>query len=221
MESDAPLSPAAMILWGIPGAGKTKFATWLAENKNYLRVDTDELDPLRIPTRLEAAWIAVVRGAAAGPESFVRAARGTGGPVVAEYGVYACQETIAILGQLQAHGADPWWFDSKPRSAALEAWRDRNRRVAEQRRAGLPAESPMYFADDRPWERVRDRICESWNQLQAFYGASRMLVTVTATAGGGYRHVPPETMYETMNSVLASSTKPGTKWPRVEQSDAD
>jgi hypothetical protein len=200
MDRDAPQLPAVLILWGIPGAGKTEFAKWLIERLNGLRIDSDELShqPLTV---LEVAWLGVIRAEPGAPAAFMRAARSTGRPIVVEYGVWAVRETIELLGQLQTLGAEPWWFDSSPRAAALQAWRERNRRVAEQRRAGSPIESPMFFSTDEPWYRVVITIEANWDLLKAFYGPTRMLVTVTATDHGGYCHSAPSTIYEMMTAA--------------------
>jgi hypothetical protein len=51
--------------------------------------------------------------------------------------------------------------------------------------------------------RVVETIEANWDLLKAFYGPSRMRVTVTATGHGGYRHAAPNTVYETMTAADA------------------
>ncbi len=40
------------IVWGIPGAGKSTFARWLASNKRFTHIDTDAGGP----TAVDQAW---------------------------------------------------------------------------------------------------------------------------------------------------------------------
>ena len=44
-----------LILWSYPGAGKSHFARWLVEHKDFDHIDTDELGN-RPRTPLEEAW---------------------------------------------------------------------------------------------------------------------------------------------------------------------
>jgi adenylate kinase family enzyme len=46
-----------MILWGVPGTGKSTFAHWLRDNKAFTHVDTDAVATGRAkPTALTEAW---------------------------------------------------------------------------------------------------------------------------------------------------------------------
>ncbi len=93
-----------MILWGIPGAGKSTFARWLADHKGFTHAETDQ-----------GAAAAIQHVAAAQP----------GQPVVWEYGMWVQPDTVETVHKLKSFGAEPLWFDGD-RHAAFQAWRNEN-----------------------------------------------------------------------------------------------
>src|SRR5579864_3933811 len=166
-----------MILWGVPGAGKSTFARWLADNKGFTHVDTDAVVMGRAkPSTLTEAWQRTFSRATA-PAAFVEKVAGHGHPVVAEYGLWANDGNIALLRDLQQLGADPWWFDGA-RLAAFSAWRDENRRAGRNLGDGL-------------WHQVVAEINKNWQSLDKFFGAARIVRTIET----GPTHIPPETTY--------------------------
>ena len=51
------LQASLMILWGVPGTGKSTFAHWLVEKKGFMHVDTDAIGTGRAKaTALTEAW---------------------------------------------------------------------------------------------------------------------------------------------------------------------
>jgi hypothetical protein len=97
--------PPFIVIWGVPGTGKSTFARWLVENKGFTYAETD-------------------RGAATAVQQ-VAARVEQGQPVVWEYGMYVQPDTIETLRRLREFGAEPWWFDGD-RDAAFQAWRSEN-----------------------------------------------------------------------------------------------
>jgi chloramphenicol 3-O-phosphotransferase len=175
-----------MILWGVPGAGKSTFARWLADNKGFMHVDTDAVVMGRgKPTALTNAWQRAFTRATA-PAAFVEKVAGHGHPVVAEYGLWADAGNIALLKDLERLGAEPWWFDGY-RLAAFAAWRNENRRAGRN-------------FDDEAWHRVVGVINDNWQLIDQFFGAARILRTIEA----GPTHVPPETTHAAMQRAATS-----------------
>jgi hypothetical protein len=98
-----------MIIWGVPGTGKSHFARWLARHQGFTHAETDrEVDA--VDTALTLAQ--------------------RGQPVVLEWGMFVQRDTIDIVSGWRAKGADPWWFDGDPRDAAFQAWTLENRRTS-------------------------------------------------------------------------------------------
>lgn len=97
-----------MILWGVPGTGKSTFARWLAENQGFIRVDTDAIVTGRAkPTVLTEAWQQTYDGKLP-PVAFMNQVAKQGRAVVAEYGLWAYPRNITLLSDLRQVGADPW-----------------------------------------------------------------------------------------------------------------
>jgi hypothetical protein len=172
-----------MILWGVPGTGKSTFARWLAENKGFTHVDTDAIVTGRAkPTPLTGAWQRTYDRKLT-PAAFMDLVLKQGRPVVAEFGLWAYPRNITLLSDLQQLGADPWWFDGY-RLAAFAAWRKENPRAGR-------------ILEDEAWHRVVDVINANWRELEQFFGAERILRTIEC----GPTHVPPETTYAAMQRV--------------------
>lgn len=107
MSIERPLQNL-MVVWGVPGSGKSHFARWLVANKGYAHAETDA----GLQAALEQASVALERGR----------------PAVIEWGVYVEPNAIGTVRQWRDQGADPWWFDADPRAAAFHAWKLENRR---------------------------------------------------------------------------------------------
>jgi hypothetical protein len=166
------------ILWGIPGAGKSTFACWLASNKGFTHIDTDAGSA----TAVDHAWRRTLSGDVP-PQIFVQAVARHGHLVVLEYGLYVASGAIALLQRLQEVGADPWWFDGN-RLAAFAAWRAENRRKHRD------------FTDEK-WHEGVNVINTNWRMVEQFFGRQRILRTIEV----GPTHVPPETTYASMRRV--------------------
>ena len=95
-----------MVLWGVPGTGKSYFARWLVTNKGYVHAETDA--GLQLALNLASRSLQYGR------------------PVVIEWGVYVDESAINTVRRWQEAGADAWWFDSESREAAREAWKLEN-----------------------------------------------------------------------------------------------
>jgi predicted kinase len=181
-----------VILWGVPGAGKSTFARWLRDTRGYVYVDNDQVAKTlasRPPdsawaalTPMERAWTALTRGRIS-PEAFIRAAVEVGRPVVVEYGMFANQAGVDGLRQLREQGAEPWWFDGD-RQAAKDAWREENHK------------SSRPFVDG-DWDRVVGVIEANWAMLTDFFGP-RILRTVEP----GPAHLEPEEIQATMTAIV-------------------
>lgn len=169
-----------VILWGVPGVGKSTFARWLAEKKGYDHIDTDAVVLGSATTRVQAAW--AMLGYADGPEGFIAAATAHPRPLAVEFGMWANELGLQLIGRLRRLGGEPWWFDGH-REAAREAWRQENRR------SGRP------FEDER-WGIVVGVIDINWPRIQRFFGHR-----IVRTIESGGRHVPPAETYRTMLDI--------------------
>ena len=98
-----------MVLWGVPGTGKSHFARWQVANRNYVHAATDDVG---IDRALQV----------------VSAALQEGRPAIIEWGVYIGRSAIENVRHWRDQGADPWWFDGDPREAAFDAWKLENKR---------------------------------------------------------------------------------------------
>ena len=182
-EPDARAVPRLLVLWGVPGVGKSTLAKWLADTRGYYRIDTDSLG-FSTSNTLEWGWQRVL-GDALDASAFAQAALAYTRPVVVEYGVYARPGAFDLLRGLEAAGAEPWWLDGD-RDAAFDAWKRENRRAG------------RTFSDSK-WLEVVGIIDANWPLVVSFYG-SRILRTIEA----GPTHVPPD---ETFGVMLAQPTR--------------
>lgn len=98
---------ALVLLSGRPGAGKTKYAGWLAEQRGFRHVETD------------GEWSAwgplLCQDGQASALEVERTARGIGRNVVVEWGFRV--ELLSRVGQLRDVGFDAWWFDGDEAAA--------------------------------------------------------------------------------------------------------
>ena len=173
--------PRVLILWGVPGTGKSTFAKYLVENHGYAHIDTDAGGAG--DSRAAKAWQAVLNGTGT-PEEFVKLARYDPQPVVMEYGLFANDQGIGLLGRLRKAGAEAWWFDGD-RKAAFRAWQDEN------------AKARPDFVDPM-WHNVVAVIDANYASLEAFFG-TKMVRTIEA----GPVHSAPE---ETFNAMFRDNS---------------
>jgi hypothetical protein len=133
-----PERPAFILIWGISGAGKSQYCSWLAQ-RGYLYLDNDTIGQRlhdREATTLEQLWMRVRVGQATTRE-FVDAIAGQ--RVVAEFGARPDEPSLVQLRLLIDLGASAWWFDGD-RAAARESWLHRD----------VPAD-PEYWRIQTAW----------------------------------------------------------------------
>jgi hypothetical protein len=123
--------PRVLILWGVPGVGKSTFADWLVNEKKYAHIDTDAQGAGA--SRAARAWrfvLAALGTPAQYPSAkeFMKLALYNPTPVVLEYGMFAVPDAMGLLGVLRDGGAEAW-FDGD-RHAAFEAWKAENLKPA-------------------------------------------------------------------------------------------
>lgn len=104
--------PRILILWGVPGVGKSTFADWLVENKEFVRVDSDA--GAAGDSRAANAWRVVLAALGtprqyAAAREFARVATYSPKRVVLEYGMFANDEAISLLAVMRDSGAEAWW----------------------------------------------------------------------------------------------------------------
>ncbi len=125
--SQAIARPDFVLIWGLSGAGKSRYCTWLVE-RGYLYLDNDTIAQ-RIndgtASRLERVWMAM-RVEEVTTRDFAHAIAGQ--KVVAEFGARPDERSLVQLRLLIDLGASVWWFDGD-RSAARESWLDREVKV--------------------------------------------------------------------------------------------
>jgi len=168
--------PRLLILWGVPGTGKSTFAKYLVKEHGYVHIDTDVGGAGE--SKAAKAWRAVLNGTGS-PEEFVKLACYNPKPVVMEYGVFADERSIALLDRMRDAGAEPWWFDGE-RAAAFKAWQDENKKAR-----------PTFV--DPMWHSVVRVIEENCAALNEFFGGN-MVRTIEA----GPTHVPTDDTFKTM-----------------------
>lgn len=105
MTVEQPLK-TLMVIWGVPGTGKSTFARWLVEHHGYVHAATDDGADINEATVTSQS----------------------GKPVVIEWGVYVEPGSIATVRAWRSLGAEAWWFDGN-RLAAYAAWRRENERA--------------------------------------------------------------------------------------------
>jgi len=109
-----PVTPGdILLLSGLPGAGKTHYASWL-QSTGWGRVDHDRLDQTN---SLDEAWIEVLRGA----DSRLLRLAGQLPGVVIEWGFDPLSD-ISRLTSILDRGYNGWYFDGDA-DAALDGWR--------------------------------------------------------------------------------------------------
>lgn len=168
--------PRVLILWGVPGTGKSTFAKYLVAEHGYVHIDTDVGGAG--DSKAAKAWRAVLNGTGT-PEDFVKIARYNPQPVVMEYGMFANDQGLALLRRLRDSGTEAWWFDGD-RQAAFEAWQAEN------------AKARPNFVDPM-WHNVVALIDANYAMLKAFFGGN-MVRAIEA----GPVHVPPEQTFAAM-----------------------
>jgi len=174
--------PRVLVLWGVPGVGKSTFTDWLVEKKDFGRIDSDAGGAGA--SRPAKAW-RVVLGALgtatqfALAEEFVKVARYNPQPVVLEYGMGANSGGIELLRLLRDAGAEVWWFDGD-RPAAFEAWKAEN------------VKAPRNM-EDAYWHEVVSVINANMTLITEFFGAN-----IVRTIEAGPVHVLPEATFKAM-----------------------
>ncbi len=162
-----------LVLWGVPGAGKSCYADWLVRERGFMRVDTDSMGAGSNP--VEWAWRGVIDGQTT-PGIFLNVVARQPQPVVVEYGVFVQPGSVGLLTALCDAGAQAWWFDGD-REAARQSWRQAN--------VGLGRDFP---------EDLWDNVVGVINANRHLLAALNQLCTVMP----GPRHLSPETIFATM-----------------------
>src|SRR2546425_6523542 len=166
------MTKTLIVVWGVPGAGKSTFARWLSNSKGFTHIETD----VPVGTECDDAWRQTFSGKLK-PEAFMNVIARHDHPVVLECGLYASPPAIKLLCGLKQLGADAWWFDGD-RAAAFAAWRAEN----------------LYKGrkfNDEKWHEVVSVIDANWESIEQFFGHDRIVRTVES----GPTHLLPETIY--------------------------
>ena len=140
--------PAFILIWGVSGAGKSRYCKWLAR-RGYVYLDNDTIAQRmadRTADALERRWMSTHVGETA-PEDFARSIAAE--QVVVEFGARPDDRALALLRRLISLGASAWWFDGD-RIAALASWLDRD--------VPVPAEywHIQTTAVEAAWPRIAD-----------------------------------------------------------------
>jgi hypothetical protein len=116
--------PSFILIWGISGAGKSRYCHWLAE-RGYLHLDNDTIAQRlrdRTASQIEQLWMRM-RVEQVPTRDFVEAI--TNQKVVAEFGARPDERSLVQLRLLIDLGASAWWFDGD-RASAFGSWQDRD-----------------------------------------------------------------------------------------------
>ena len=122
--------PTFILIWGISGAGKSRYCEWLAE-RGYTYLDNDTIAQRRndgTASQLEQMWMAMRVGQVL-TRDFVAAIAGK--RIIAEFGARPDEPSLIQLQLLMDLGASAWWFDGD-RDAARQSWLDRDVPVDEE-----------------------------------------------------------------------------------------
>ncbi len=173
-----------MVLWGLPGTGKSTFGRWLVGNKGFTNVDNDLVAVNQAPrTDLTNAWDQSWMGSPPlNPTPFMTAVARHGHPVVLQCGLSAKPHNIDLVRQIQYLDGDTWWFDGD-RALALAAW------LKESQRLRRP-----NTTDD--WHHAVRMIDGNWTALEAFFGQGRILRVLEA----GHRRCSGAEIYAMMET---------------------
>ena len=171
-----------MVIWGVPGVGKSTFANWLVKEKAFVRIDSDAGGAG--DSRAARAWrdvLATVGTPGQFPtlRRFMNVAPYNPQPIVVEYGMFANEGGIGLLGALRDWGAETWWFDGD-REAAYQAWKAEN------------VKGSRNMADTK-WHEVVGIIDANMQSLREFFG-DKMVRTIEA----GPTHTPPDETFKAM-----------------------
>jgi hypothetical protein len=170
--------PRVLILWGVPGVGKTTFADWLVDNKGFIRIDSDYGGAGNSKAAL--AWRAFLNRSGT-PQAFIKVARYSQQPIVLEFGMYATLGAIALLEQLRQAGAEVWWFDGD-HDEAFGAWKRENRKSGRK-----------FDTGDAKWDQVVRYIADNRGAIDAFFGSN-----IVFTIGRGPVYKPPSETFASM-----------------------
>src|SRR6266851_6388087 len=176
--------PRALMLWGVPGAGKTTYADYLVREHGYTHIESDASGAG--DSRAAKAWRAVLANLdkpemTALAKEFAKVAQYERQPVVLEYGMGATEGGIGLLKVMVNAGAEAWWFEGDP-DAAFAAWKAEN--TKNPRRRDWP---------DQLWHDTVGVINANYAGLKELFG-DRMVRTIEA----GPTHVPVEDTFQTM-----------------------
>jgi hypothetical protein len=170
--------PALLIVWGMPGSGKSAYSQWTSREMGSAHVDTDALIN-RQPherTRLEQGWYATFTRQMT-PAAFMSLARSHGRPVVVEFGLWANADNIRLLADLHNVGAELAWFEGD-RLAAKDSWLREN-------------QARGRYLPDGLWDDVVAMMDTNRQLLIQVFGLPRMLRTVES----GPVHALAETIH--------------------------
>jgi predicted 2-oxoglutarate/Fe(II)-dependent dioxygenase YbiX len=112
-------------------------------------------------------------------QEFVKVARYNPQPVVAEYGMYANADGIALLRTLRDAGAETWWFDGD-HTAAFGAWQAENVKATR-------------VMEDAHWRHVVNIINANMEAVTEFFGTN-----IARTIEAGPTHILPAETFRAM-----------------------